>query len=111
MKKEDALKNIPDEGFIKTGPPEKQKLSSQKKTALIRKGNELFNKGDVQTAKRIFLATGYSYGLERIGDHYRNQGEPYEAVRMFWLAPSEKKKEQMVDEMVQVLRTWLSEEG
>ncbi|MFP4490302.1 MAG: hypothetical protein ACLFNZ_02405 [Spirochaetaceae bacterium] len=111
MKKDDALNNMPIEGFIKVSPGKKEGFPSQKKAALNRKGNELFNSGDINTAKKIFLTTGYSYGIERIGDYYREKGEPYEALRMYWLAPSVKKREQLVIEMSQVIRTWLSEEG
>ncbi|MFO7850650.1 MAG: hypothetical protein R6V67_11880 [Spirochaetia bacterium] len=111
MKKDDVLKKMPVEGFLKVSPEKKEGFPPQKKTTLIRKGNELFNSGDIKTAKRIFLTTGYSYGIERIGDYYREKGEPYEALRMYWLAPSVKKREQLVKEMSQVIRTWLSEEG
>ncbi len=111
MKKDDALKKMPVEGFLKVSPQKKEGFSAQQKAALIRKGNELFNGGDIPTAKKIFLTTGYTYGIERIGDYYRKKGDPYEALRMYWLAPSQKKKEQLVEEMTQVVRTWLAEEG
>ena len=111
MKKDDALKNMPTEGFLKVSSQKRKGFSPQQKTALNRKANELFNGGDVQTAKKIFLTTGYSYGIERIGDYYRKKGDPYEALRMYWLAPSQKKKQQLVEEMTELIRMWLSEEG
>ena len=111
MKKDDALNNMPSEGFLKVSSQKQKGFSPQQKSALVRKGNELFNRGDIRTAKRIFLTTGYTYGIERIGDYYREKGEPYEALRMYWLAPSQKKKTELVEEMTRVIRTWLAEEG
>ena len=70
MNKEQALKLIPANGFIKVATENKIELSSQQRIALIRKGNELFNQGEFEKAKRIFLTTSYSDGLTRIGQYY-----------------------------------------
>ncbi len=111
MKKDDALEKMPNEGFLKVNSQKRKGFTPEQKATLNRKGNELYNNGDIQTAKRIFLNTGYTYGIERIGDYYRKQGDTCEALRMYWLAPSNKKKQELVKEMSQVIRTWLSEEG
>lgn len=111
MKKEDALKRMPREGFIKVTPTEKKPLSPEQKTALIRKGNELFNKGDIDTAKRIFITTGYSDGLERVGDYLQQKGEILEALRMYWIAPAQGKKQQLIEQCAALVQYWINEKG
>jgi hypothetical protein len=104
MKKEDALKRIPAEGFIKLGSSQQKNLDPSRRAALIRKGNELFNNGNIQTSKRIFLTTGYSDGIERIGDIL-------EALRMYWIAPAPVKKQQLIEQCAAVLQHWINQEG
>ncbi len=100
-------------GFVKTGvttPADRPQLSSEQKTTLIRKGNELFNEGQVDTAKRIFITVGYTDGLIRLGDHYYTQNRPLEAFKMYRLAPDNGRSERMIERMALVLRTWLLED-
>jgi len=105
----DELSGIPKEGFIKVSSPKATSLSGKQKTALIRKGNELFNAGDYEGAKRIFLTTGYTDGIIRMGDHYFKAKEPLEALRMYWMAPAPDKKEMVLENMARVLHRWLRE--
>jgi hypothetical protein len=95
--------------FIKTTvrPP----VDGAQKAALNRKGNALFNSGDVEGARRIFLTTGYSDGLARVGDYYKAQGRPLDALRMYWLAPDKTKAEPLMMQLSQVLRDLLQDEG
>lgn len=111
MKKEDALNRIPAEGFIKLSTSDRKTLDPAQRSALIRKGNELFNNGNIQTSKRIFLTTGYSDGLERIGDYYRDKGDILEALRMYWIAPAPGKKQQLIEQCAAVIQHWLDQEG
>ncbi len=97
-------------GFLKIGKPIKSKLSPSQRSALIRKGNEFFNSGDYETAKRIFITTSYSDGLIRIGDYYRKNDNPVEAIRMYWMAPAKEKLNLMLEETAGVLSQWLKEE-
>ena len=45
-------------------------MDNDEKISLIRKGNELFNKGDIAGAAAIFVKTGYRDGLTRVADYY-----------------------------------------
>ena len=45
-------------------------MTEKERVALIRKGNELYNEGEIEEAIRIFTATGYKDGLTRVGDMY-----------------------------------------
>ena len=111
MENEDILKKIPKEGFIKLGRSGRKELDSAQRSALIRKGNALFNSGDIETAQRIFLTTGYSDGLERVGDHFKERGDIFQALRMYWIAPAPGKKEKLIEQCAAVIQHWVNEEG
>ena len=96
-------------GFVKVGPGSSPELTSQQRSAIIRKGNELFNAGRLDEAKRIFITARYSDGLIRLGDHYMKNNEQLEAFRMYWLAPERRKIDAIVERMAGVVRGWLEE--
>jgi hypothetical protein len=106
-KKESLLKDIPKEGFIKLSTAQPEGLSGSDKAALIRKGNTLFNSGEVEKAKRIFLTTGYTDGLIRIGDWYLREDNPLEALRMYWIAPAPDKVEKWAAKAAGAVRKML----
>ena len=107
---EKGISGIPKEGFIKVGRQTNTSLSGEQKTALIRKGNELFNAGQIDQAKRIFLTTGYTDGLVRVGDYYYKKQDLFEAIRMYWLAPAPDKKLLIVEQMASTVQRWLKED-
>lgn len=110
MKINDIFNKSPDEGFFfRTGdrPPS---LSGEQRAALIRKGNEFFNRGDYPVAKRVFLTTGYGDGLIRMGDYHYKRKEFLEAFRMYWLGREKSKSDALVEKMAFVIREWLNSE-
>ena len=110
MIERDALKNIPQEGFIKFGYTDSPPLSPSQRTALVRRGNALFNAGEIEKAKRVFLTTRYGDGLGRVGDYYFEHNQPLEALRMYWLAPAPDKVEILIEKVTSVVHSWLQEE-
>ncbi len=108
-KKDSVLKNIPKEGFIKLSTAQPKELSGSDKAALIRKGNAFFNTGDFEKAKRIFITTGYTDGLIRIGDWHLKRNEPLEAMRMYWLAPAPDKVSAWIEKAAKAVSKWVSE--
>jgi hypothetical protein len=110
--REELLRRLPKEGFLKitaAKPAAPAKLAEGERVALIRKGNELFNLKKFDLARKIFMTTGYSDGLIRLGDLYLKESKPLEAFRMYLLAPDRKKVEAMLEKSVAVLRHWLTE--
>jgi hypothetical protein len=85
-------------------------LDASQKAALNRKGNTIFNNGDIEGAKRIFITTGYSDGLVRIGDAYRAQGRLLDALKMYWQAPDKTKAEPVIVELSRLLRKLMRED-
>jgi hypothetical protein len=94
--------------FIKTTkvPP----MDGSQKAALNRKGNVLYNSGDIEGARRIFLTTGYSDGLSRIGDYYKSQGRLLDALRMYWIAPDKTKTDPIIMQLSVLLQDLIHEE-
>ncbi len=97
-------------GFIKTVKTGSSKISPSDRIALIRKGNELFNSGKYETAKKIFVTTGYSDGLIRMGDHYVRENNHVGALKMYWMAPARDQFEQITQQAAAVISKWLEEE-
>jgi hypothetical protein len=98
------------EGLIKTVDLPIGGVEPDRKVKLNRRGNELFNAGDIEAARRIFQTTGYSDGLIRIGDRYLAESRPIDALKMFRLARDDKRSEALIDKAAQVIRKLLDEE-
>ncbi len=93
--------------FIKTSDLPLDGLSDQQKVALNRKANALFNEGKVEMAKRIFITTGYSDGLTRIGDNYNKENKYLDALKMYLLAHNKRKSEPIIEKISQIVSVML----
>jgi hypothetical protein len=109
-KKQEYLEHIPESGFVRLSK-EKTPLPASQKSALIRKGNEFFNRGQYELAKRVFITTGYSDGLIRIGDYYHKNKHHLDALRMYMIAPAPDRVETITEKMAAVLRRWLKDDA
>ncbi len=109
MKNYKILKEIPKEGFLKVTDVKNRDLDDHQRVILMRKGNELFNNGDIEKAKRIFLTIGYTDGLIRIGDYYYSNNRPFEAFKMFKIAPAPDRINNMIEKMTFIVKSWLKE--
>jgi len=89
----------------------KPDINGNQKAALNRKGNMLYNSGDIEGARRIFLTTGYSDGLVRIGDYYFSKGKALDALRMYWIAPDHNKAEPIIVKLSTIIQNLIHEEG
>ena len=99
---------MPLQGFIKTVNPRVESLTPEQRTALIRKGNVLYNSGDFEKAKRIFLTTGYSDGIIRLGDKSLEEKDFYEALRLYKIAPAREKADALIEKMANALKQWIN---
>lgn len=88
----------------------KSSVESTQKAALNRRGNALLNDGDVENARRIFITTGYSDGLSRIGDYYKKKGRLVDALRMYWTAHDKKKSTELCMELSIFIKSLLNED-
>ena len=93
--------------FIKTSDLPLEGLSDQQKIALNRKANALLNEGKIEMAKRIFITTGYSDGLTRIGDNYNKENKYLDALKMYLLAHNKRKSEPIIEKISQTVSVML----
>jgi uncharacterized protein YifE (UPF0438 family) len=89
--------------FIRVTEP--SPVEGSDKAFLNRKGNQKFNEGDIEGAKRIYMTTGYSDGLSRIGDFYVSKSRPLEALRMYWMAHDHKKAQPLIEKLSFILQS------
>lgn len=104
-----VFENFPEGGLIKTVDEPNGELTPAQKAQLNRRGNVLFNKGDIETARRIFQTTGYSDGLMRVGETYLEAGRPVDALKMFKLSHDQGRTGQLVERAAQAIRKMLDE--
>jgi hypothetical protein len=98
--------------FIKT-TAKLPTLDAAQKVALNRKGNVLFNSGgaeNIENARKIFQATGYSDGLSRVGDAYKKQGRYIDALHMYQIAPDHKKFDELTTRLAAIIQNLLHKE-
>jgi hypothetical protein len=107
--KDDRITGIENRGFVKAAVASRSPLTGEQRAALIRKGNEVFNKGDFATAERIFITVKYADGLIRIGDRYYKSGNALEAFKMYRQALDKTKTDLMLEKMAIIIRGWLEE--
>ena len=108
MEKKHFEKHQGPHAFIKVTSPS---IDKSDKASLNRKGNELFNSGDIEGARRVFMTTGYSDGLSRVGDYYKSKNRMIEALKMYWIAPDRKKANPLIIEVAGLLQNLMQEEG
>jgi hypothetical protein len=100
---------FPEDGLIKTVDLPTPGVEADRKVKLNRRGNELFNEGDVEAARRIFQTTGYSDGLIRVGERYMADNKPIEALKMYRLARDEKRSGALIETAAFVIQNLLRE--
>ena len=96
--------------FIKVTENALTPLSSEQKVVLNRRGNQLFNEGFINEAQRIFVTTGYSDGLTRVGDYYIAHDNTLEALRMYCFAKNKRKSDPIIDSLVRLIRVLIDTE-
>jgi len=106
----DAFSRFEADALIKSADLPLTGVEPDRKAKLNRRGNELFNSGDIEGARRIFQTTGYSDGLIRVGDRYMADRRPVEALKMYKLAREEPKSADLIGKAALVIQKILSEE-
>jgi hypothetical protein len=96
-------------GFIRTSDTPVSQLTAEQKAHLNRQGNVFFNEGDVEGAKRIFTATGYSDGLTRIGDYYFAKHKELDALKFYLLAHNERKSAPLIKKAAELISILIKE--
>lgn len=89
-------------------------IDESTKAALIRKGNELYNKGKIADAYRCYVTAQYQAGIEKIGDYYfYTERMPLVALPYYFKVKTEranKKVDEIFERMVFAFKKLLREE-
>ena len=86
-------------------------LTPKERIILIRKGNEFFNKGEIEKAAKIYVTTAYKDGLIRIGDHYWfEQKNPLKALHFYIEAQYEKRIREITERIAAIVKKWMRED-
>lgn len=99
---------IPD-GFIKVTDNPVAGLTSEQKAILNRKANVMFNNGNVEDARRIYITTGYSDGLTRMGDYYMDKNQGLKALKQYTLAHNTRRAEPIIADLAKIISTLIKE--
>lgn len=105
-----SKKVIPD-GFIKITDNPVNGLNPEQKVVLNRKANIMFNAGNVEDARRIFITTGYSDGLTRVGNYYMQKNESLKALKAYYLAHNKRDSEPIYETIANVISLLLQKEN
>lgn len=97
---------IPD-GFIKVTDNPVKGLTSEQKAIINRKANVMFNNGNIEDARRIFITTGYSDGLTRVGDFYMNKKQSLKALKSYVLAHNNRDAQPIYEDIAKIISTLL----
>ena len=95
--------------FIKVTDSPLPNLSAEQKVILNRKGNELFNSGKFDEARRLFITTGYSDGLTRLGDEEVKKNHELDALKLYYLAHNKRKSEPLIEKVSNIISMLLDE--
>ncbi|MBP5251041.1 MAG: hypothetical protein J6Z17_01350 [Treponema sp.] len=111
---DENLKNMLDSkqganGFIKVTDLPVDSLTDPQKVALNRKANMLFNEGKTGMAERIFVTTGYSDGLSRIGDVYLKSNDYINALKFYSLAHNARKAAPVIEKIAGIVSLQLKD--
>lgn len=98
------------EGFIKVTDMPVENLTSEQKVILNRKANVMFNNGNIEDARRIYITTGYSDGLTRVGNYYMEKKEQLKALKVYTLAKNKRDAEPIYETISEVISSLLKNE-
>ena len=97
------------EGFIKVTDSPVGTLNSEQKVILNRKGNELFNAGNIEGARRIYTTTGYSDGLNRVAEKSMDEGKELDALKLYLLAHNKRNAEPLIEKLAGIISSIIKE--
>ena len=87
-------------------------MDQKERIELIRRGNELFNSGDIKRASALFIKTSYRDGLTRIADYlYFDKRQPLNALPYYRMVNRHDRVNEIFERMVFALGRLLGKEA
>ena len=93
--------------FIKVTDFPVSGLTSEQKVVLNRKGNIFFNQGKILEARRLFITTGYSDGLNRVAAKSMEEGKELDALKLYLLAHNKREAEPLIEKLANIISSLL----
>ena len=93
--------------FIKVTDFPVSGLTSEQKVVLNRKGNIFFNQGKILEARRLFITTGYSDGLNRVAAKSMKEGKELDALKLYLLAHNKRDAEPLIEKLANIISSLL----
>lgn len=86
-------------------------MDNEERAALIRRGNELFNKKDIKNSLKIFLATDYKDGIARVADYlYYEEHQTISSIKLYKKAGLTRKVEDFAEKAALTIHLFLQED-
>ena len=95
--------------FIKVTDFPVSGLTSEQKVILNRKGNIFFNQGKILEARRLFITTGYSDGLNRVAEKSMESGNELDALKLYFLAHNKRNAEPLLEKLAKIISAIMTE--
>lgn len=95
--------------FIKVTDFPVSGLTSEQKVILNRKGNIFFNQGKILEARRLFITTGYSDGLNRVAEKSMEEGKELDALKLYLLAHNKRNAEPLIEKLAGIISSIIKE--
>lgn len=87
-------------------------MDAKERVELIRRGNELFNNGEINKAAALFVKTGYRDGLTRIADYlFYDKRQPLYALKYYRMVNRQDKVQEIFERMAFALGKLLGKEA
>ena len=83
-------------------------MDQKTRAELIRKGNECFNKGEIELAEKIFMKTQYQDGLSRMADYwFFDRKQPLLALKYYRIVGRTDKVNEIYARMMYAFGRWM----
>src|SRR4030042_4283018 len=96
--------------MIKKCNGKKKEVDPIIRAKLIRKGNEFFQSGDINSAEKIFITVDYKDGLVRLGDHYLKVKNIYKSAEMYFMSENKSKINTFCKKCALIIEKFLTED-
>jgi len=97
--------------MIKKGNLNKKNVDSATRVKLIRKGNDFFNSGNIDSAEKIFVTVDYKDGLVRLGDYYLENNNIFKSAEMYFMSENTSKINAFSEKSARIIEKLLKEDN
>jgi hypothetical protein len=86
-------------------------MDNEERVLVVRRANELYNAGDIEGAKNLYLKVNYTAGIIRVADYYYEQRKPILAMLLYRRAGCSERVDELYKHAAGVIRQLLAEDA